>query len=740
MEFCLASSKYPNMGARSAVESVIAAYGGQSSTLCKKGMHCVVATPEDVAKDTKKIRKANKLGIVVVSDGFIQACVAAGSMVLLSPHLLTKSGAPPPSSSAPPPPPASAPPPPAGPQNPTLLTGCTLHFHAPKGSPGFATPVKSLKATATSLGADVASRFSRKSVSHVILPQGSAIPPKFASIDSAFIVSESWLTTAQSSSARPDEEDHDPSSSPPPPSDPSSSTRKRKRAPSPPPPSFAAPQVPATTTFTPPSLSGLTLCLTGKLFETRAELTKKLDAAGAQVVSKVSAGTDILVSAAPNSGTVKETDALALGIPIVNGAWLQAALSGSPPPVTKTIAPPSSTTTTTTTKTKRAKTLASSSTALTTSTMSSGGAGPSSSSSSGAGEEVVCSLAPQVQEVIKLICDLQNMSSLVIKMEYDVNKLPLGKLKKSFVKRGLAKLKEIETELKGSARRSVLSELSSDFYTLVPHAFGMKRPPIIGDEDMLEQKIQLMDALSDIQTTSKSLKSVEVDTAVHPVTARFNMLRTKMAVVDPSTETFQLIAAYLDHTHAPTHKMFKLSLMDVMEVERAGSVARFAPHASDPNRMLLWHGTRLSNMVGILRQGLRIAPPEAPVTGYMFGKGLYFADMVSKSAQYCWATKTADVGLLVLSEVALGTPYVRREAEMLDHPPSGCHSTFGEGKTRTNPKHTFVTSEGVSVPLGKPVSANLDGDSDLLYNEYVVYDEARVRIRYLCKVRFSFGP
>ena len=33
--------------------------------------------------------------------------------------------------------------------------------------------------------------------------------------------------------------------------------------------------------------------------------------------------------------------------------------------------------------------------------------------------------------------------------------------------------------------------------------------------------------------------------------------------------------------------------------------------------MLLWHGSRLSNWVGILSQGLRIAPPEAPVTGYM---------------------------------------------------------------------------------------------------------------------------
>jgi Poly(ADP-ribose) polymerase catalytic domain len=43
-------------------------------------------------------------------------------------------------------------------------------------------------------------------------------------------------------------------------------------------------------------------------------------------------------------------------------------------------------------------------------------------------------------------------------------------------------------------------------------------------------------------------------------------------------------------------------------------------------------------------QGLRIAPPEAPVTGYMFGKGIYFADMVSKSANYCCTNKTNNTG------------------------------------------------------------------------------------------------
>lgn len=54
--------------------------------------------------------------------------------------------------------------------------------------------------------------------------------------------------------------------------------------------------------------------------------------------------------------------------------------------------------------------------------------------------------------------------------------------------------------------------------------------------------------------------------------------------------------------------------------------------------------------------GLRIAPPEAPVTGYMFGKGVYFADMFSKSANYCCSTPQARTGVLLLCEVCILLP------------------------------------------------------------------------------------
>ncbi len=52
----------------------------------------------------------------------------------------------------------------------------------------------------------------------------------------------------------------------------------------------------------------------------------------------------------------------------------------------------------------------------------------------------------------------------------------------------------------------------------------------------------------------------------------------------------------------------------VFKVGRDREEAAFTPLH---NRRMLWHGSRSTNFAGILSQGLRIAPPEAPVTGYV---------------------------------------------------------------------------------------------------------------------------
>lgn len=70
---------------------------------------------------------------------------------------------------------------------------------------------------------------------------------------------------------------------------------------------------------------------------------------------------------------------------------------------------------------------------------------------------------------------------------------------------------------------------------------------------------------------------------------------------------------------------------------------------------MLWHGSRLTNFVGILSQGLRIAPPEAPVSGYRLGKGIYLADMISKSVPYCYAAQSNNTFCIMVCEAVLGT-------------------------------------------------------------------------------------
>jgi hypothetical protein len=73
--------------------------------------------------------------------------------------------------------------------------------------------------------------------------------------------------------------------------------------------------------------------------------------------------------------------------------------------------------------------------------------------------------------------------------------------------------------------------------------------------------------------------------------------------------------------------------------------------------MLLWHGSGMANFVGILSQGLRIAPPEAPHAGYAFGKGIYLSDQMSTSSGYTRYHSTNNTGMLLLCEAALGDQF-----------------------------------------------------------------------------------
>ena len=73
----------------------------------------------------------------------------------------------------------------------------------------------------------------------------------------------------------------------------------------------------------------------------------------------------------------------------------------------------------------------------------------------------------------------------------DVKKMPLGKVSKSQIAKGFDILDEIEKALSAKATAR-LKALSSSFYTVIPHDFGRRPPPVIKDLNTLRSKMNML--------------------------------------------------------------------------------------------------------------------------------------------------------------------------------------------------------------------------------------------------------
>ncbi|XP_054618362.1 poly [ADP-ribose] polymerase 1 [Dunckerocampus dactyliophorus] len=345
-------------------------------------------------------------------------------------------------------------------------------------------------------------------------------------------------------------------------------------------------------------------------------------------------------------------------------------------------------------------------------------------------------LAKPVQDLIKIIFDVESMKKAMVEFEIDLQKMPLGKLSKRQIQSAYALLTEVQQAVSDCVTEAQILDLSNRFYTLIPHDFGMKKPPLLDNLDFIQAKVQMLDNLLDIEVAYSLLRGGAQDNESDPIDINYEKLKTQIEVVDKTTQEAEIIMQYVKNTHAATHNTYTLEVEDIFKINREGERQRFRPFEELHNRQLLWHGSRTTNYAGILSQGLRIAPPEAPVTGYMFGKGVYFADMVSKSANYCHTSQSNPVGLLLLAEVALGNMHELKKASHITKLPKGKHSVKGLGRTAPESSAT-TTLDGVQVPLGKGSHTNID-DTSLLYNEYIVYDVAQINLKYLLKINFNY--
>ncbi|EEH17643.2 hypothetical protein PABG_00206 [Paracoccidioides brasiliensis Pb03] len=373
---------------------------------------------------------------------------------------------------------------------------------------------------------------------------------------------------------------------------------------------------------------------------------------------------------------------------------------------------------------------------------------------------IECTLPEPVQKFVGLIFNQQHMLSTMASMSYDAKKLPLGKLSKRTLMMGFAVLKElselvadptIAMQKYGRPFVPAAEQLSNQYFTLIPHVFGRHRPPVIGSQDIIKREVDLLETLTDMEIANEIMKDAKAsENGVHYLDMQYQGLGLQeMSPLDPATAEYRELEDYLVKSHGHTHHL-RYRLEHIFRVERHGEKERFEAspfaHMQNTNRRLLWHGSRSTNYGGILSQGLRIAPPEAPVTGYMFGKGIYFADISSKSANYCWPNSSGKIGILMLCDVELGDPML--ELVNSDYnagenaKKQGSLSTLGKGQTVPqgwkDAGCVHESLKGALMPDVKDPPKKQDNtDVQLQYNEYIVYDVAQIRVKYLLYVHMS---
>ncbi|VDM33242.1 unnamed protein product [Hydatigera taeniaeformis] len=262
----------------------------------------------------------------------------------------------------------------------------------------------------------------------------------------------------------------------------------------------------------------------------------------------------------------------------------------------------------------------------------------------------------------------------------------------------------------------------------------MRVPPLISTPEALRTELDLLKALEDIEAAFSIIKKETKTSNVHPADRNYVNLNCKIRPVAVGDKMDKIIRNYVQLTHDPKYSYDKFEISQIFELEKSGEVESFCDYGT---RRLLFHGSRLTNWMGILGRGLKIAPPEAPCTGYSFGKGVYFADCISVSSAFAHPFGHNTAGFVALCEVSLGEMnplmHIDFNANRL---PDGKHSVLAVGRSMPDPSTWITLDDGVVVPCGKLIMSGVE-KPPVPYNEFVVFDVRQIRLRYLMQLEFK---
>ncbi|VEL14900.1 unnamed protein product [Protopolystoma xenopodis] len=98
--------------------------------------------------------------------------------------------------------------------------------------------------------------------------------------------------------------------------------------------------------------------------------------------------------------------------------------------------------------------------------------------------------------------------------EIDLKKMPLGKMSRRQILQAYGVLNQLTNLFEDASRSNAVSvpqnqlvSASTQFYTLIPHDFGIRQPPLLDSLPAIEKKAQMLEDLLEIEVAYKLMRS-----------------------------------------------------------------------------------------------------------------------------------------------------------------------------------------------------------------------------------------
>jgi poly [ADP-ribose] polymerase len=104
------------------------------------------------------------------------------------------------------------------------------------------------------------------------------------------------------------------------------------------------------------------------------------------------------------------------------------------------------------------------------------------------------------------------MNKVMEEMSLDLERLPLGRLQRHQISKCYTILGSIiKILLSGDkGKEGIVNALSMDFYSIIPHNHGVKKPVMINHLIRVKEKMKILETLSFIQASQSLLTNQEV--------------------------------------------------------------------------------------------------------------------------------------------------------------------------------------------------------------------------------------